>query len=225
MSRTLVFFLVIGTLGLAILLTTLGVMTLPNLMGWFLFISGLMYLFGVLIVYWFRRIEFWRPRARGAMIKEERSDWSFWFIVIGMVAAFYLSPLEYLLFEGVLPRTFFMQILGLPLILLGSALFIWARRALGQFYSGHVSVIEGQPLVQSGPYQIVRHPAYAGYLLIALGLALGYSSLAGLVAILTLLLPSLLYRVNVEERMLFEHFGEAYRRYVDKSKRLIPGIW
>lgn len=225
MSRTLVFFLVIGTLGLAILLTTLGAMTLPNLMGWFLFISGLIYFLGVLIVYWFRRIEFWRPRARGEMIKEERSDWSFWFIVIGMVASFYLPPIEYLLFEAVLPRTFFMQFTGLFFIFIGSVLFIWARRVLGQFYSGHVSVIEGQPLVQSGPYHFVRHPAYAGYLLIALGLALGYSSLTGLVAIVTLLLPSLLYRMNVEERLLSEHFGEVYQRYVDKVKRLIPGIW
>jgi protein-S-isoprenylcysteine O-methyltransferase Ste14 len=179
----------------------------------------------VLIVYWFRRIEFWRPRARGGMISEERSDWSFWFVVVGMVAAFYLPPLEYLLFEGILPRTFFMQLLGLPLIVLGSALFIWARRTLGQFYSGHVSVIEGQPLVQNGPYHFIRHPAYTGYLLIALGIALGYSSLAGLVAIVTLLLPGLLYRMNVEEKLLFEHFGEVYRQYGNRTKRLIPGIW
>jgi len=118
-----------------------------------------------------------------------------------------------------------MQFTGSFFIFIGSVLFIWARRTLGQFYSGHVSVIEGQPLVQSGPYHFIRHPAYAGYLLIAMGLALGYSSLTGLVAIVTLLLPSLLYRMNVEEKLLFEHFGEVYRRYRNRTKRLIPGIW
>lgn len=226
MSRMVLFFLVVVTLGLAILLAALGLATLwTNLLGWFLLVSGLIYFFGIVIVYWFRRIQFWRPRAKGEMIREERSDWSFWFIVVGMVSAFYLPPLEYLLTEGVLPRASFMQVAGLFLIIFGSALFIWARRTLGKFYSGHVSVIEGQPLMQSGPYGFIRHPAYAGYLLITLGLALGYSSLIGLVAILVLLLPSVLYRMNVEEKLLHEHFGESYHRYANRTKRLLPGIW
>lgn len=226
MSRMVIFFLVVVTLGLAILLAALGLATLwTNLLGWFLLSSGLIYFFGIVIVYWFRRIQFWRPRAKGEMIREERSDWSFWFIVVGMVSAFYLPPLEYLLTEGVLPRASFMQVAGLFLIIFGSALFIWARRTLGHFYSGHVSVIEGQPLMQSGPYGFIRHPAYAGYLLITLGLALGYSSLIGLVAILVLLLPSVLYRMNVEEKLLHEHFGESYHRYANRTKRLLPGIW
>lgn len=226
MSRMVIFFLVVVTLGLAILLAALGLATLwTNLLGWFLLSSGLIYFFGIVIVYWFRRIQFWRPRAKGEMIREERSDWSFWFIVVGMVSAFYLPPLEYLLTEGVLPRASFMQVAGLFLIIFGSALFIWAHRTLGHFYSGHVSVIEGQPLMQSGPYGFIRHPAYAGYLLITLGLALGYSSLIGLVAILVLLLPSVLYRMNVEEKLLHEHFGESYHRYANRTKRLLPGIW
>ena len=118
-----------------------------------------------------------------------------------------------------------MQALGMFLIVPGSVLFVWARRVLGHFYSGHVSVIEGQQLVQDGPYHFIRHPAYAGYLLIAMGLALGYSSLVGLVAILALLLPSLVYRINVEEKLLFEYFGEIYSRYRSRTKRLLPGIW
>ena len=79
--------------------------------------------------------------------------------------------------------------------------------------------------MQSGPYGFIRHPAYAGYLLITLGLAIGYSSLIGLVAILVLLLPSVLYRMNVEEKLLHEHFGESYHRYANRIKRLLPGIW
>lgn len=225
MSRTLTFFLVVGTLGLAILLTILGVVTLPNLMGGFLLISGAVYFVGVVIVYWFRRIEFWKPSAKGEILGEEGNDRSFWLIAVGMIAAFYLSPLEYLLFETLLPRTFGAQILGLFCVIFGSALFIWARRTLGQFYAGHVSVIEGQQVMQSGPYHFIRHPAYAGYLLIALGIAFGYSSLIGLVAILAVLLPSLLYRMNAEEKLLFKHFGESYRRYAARTKRLIPGLW
>ncbi len=226
MSRTAIFFLVVVTLGLAILLALLGLATLrSNWLGWFLLVSGLIYFFGVVIVYWVRGIRFWRPRAKGEMLREEQDDWSFWFIVAGMIAAFYLPPVEYLLFTAVLPRALWVQITGLFLIFLGSGLFIWARRALGHFYSGHLSVIEGQQLVQSGPYHFVRHPAYAGYLLIVLGLALGYSSVAGFAAILFVLLPCMIYRIRVEDRLLAEYFGTQFKAYTSRTKRLVPGIW
>jgi len=225
-SRASIFFLVVLTLGLAILLAWLGWATIQNnLLGWFLLITGFVYFFGVVIVYWIRKIQFWEPQAEGEMIHEERNDWSFWFIVLGMIAAFYLPPLEYLFFTVVLPRVFWMQIVALLLIFLGSALFIWARRVLGKFYSGHVSVIEGQKLVQHGPYHFVRHPAYAGYIFITLGLALGYSSLMGLAAILFFLLPAVIYRIHVEDKLLAEHFGGQFKDYASRTNRLIPGIW
>jgi len=163
--------------------------------------------------------------GKGRNAQEEGNDVSFWFIVAGMIAVFYLPPFEYLLVPAILPRIVWMQVTGLLIILVGSVLFIWARRVLGHYYSGHLSVIEGQKLVQHGPYRFIRHPAYAGYILIALGLSFGYSSLAGLVAILLLLLPSVVYRLRVEDRLLAEHFGEAFTNYANKTKCLIPGIW
>ena len=226
MNRFAVFFLVFITLGLAILLALLGAATIrSNLLGWFLLVTGLIYFFGVIIVYWIRRIQFWRPRAKGEFVKEEQNDWSFWLIVIGMISVFYLPPLEYIFLPSAFPRMDWMQGTGLLLIIIGSAIFIWARRTLGKFYSGHVSVIEGQLLVQSGPYRFIRHPAYAGYLLMSLGLALGYSSLAGLAAILFLLLPSVIYRIRVEDKMLAEHFGNDFKIYAARAARLIPGVW
>ncbi len=226
MSRLAIFFLVVVTLGLAILLALLGWATIQsNLLGWFLLITGLIYFFGVIIVYWIRRIRFWRPQAKGKIVKEEQDDWSFWTIVAGMIAAFYLPPIEYLYFKAVLPQNIWMQITGWILILLGSVLFVWARRTLGKFYSGHVSVVDGQPLVQNGPYRFIRHPAYAGYLLIALGLTLGYSSLAGFAAIVFLLLLSVINRMSVEDRLLAEYFGAQFQEYAQRTKRLIPGLW
>ena len=226
MNRFTVFFLVFITLGLAILLALLGAATIrSNLLGWFLLVLGSIYFFGVIIVYWIRRTQFWRPRAKGEFVKEEQNDWSFWLIVIGMISVFYLAPLEYIFLKITLPRMMWMQATGLTLIILGSVLFVWARRTLGKFYSGHVSVIEGQLLVQSGPYHFIRHPAYAGYLLMSLGLALGYSSLAGFAAILFLLLPSVIYRIRVEDKMLAEHFGNEFKIYAARAARLIPGIW
>ena len=226
MNRAAIFFLVVFALGLAYVIGMLGWLTVKtNLLGWFLLLVGAAYLVGVVIVYWFRKERFWGPRAGGAMMKEENTDRSFWLIVIGMIAVFFMPPIEYLFLPAVLPRVEWVQVTGLTLIVFGSALFIWARRALGKFYSGHVSVVEGQPLVQNGPYRFIRHPAYAGYILIALGLSLGYSSLAGLAAILFLLLPSVIYRLRVEDKLLAEYFGAQFDEYAVKVARLVPGVW
>jgi len=59
----------------------------------------------------------------------------------------------------------------------------------------------------------------------ALGVGLGYASLIGLASILIFLLPGLIYRIRIEEKLLVEHFGDAYRRYAGSTWRLIPGIW
>lgn len=226
MSRSAIFFLLVIAPGLALVLAVLGIFSIPtNPLGWFLLLVGLGYTVGILVVYWFRREKFWASKTGGIISKEETGDRSYWFIIPGMLAAFYLPPLEFLYFAAVLPRTGWTKATGVFLILLGVVLFAWARRTLGASYSGHVSVMEEQPLVQSGPYRFIRHPAYAGYLSIALGLGLGYSSLAGLSVTLLLLLPGLVYRIHIEETLLAAHFGDHFQCYASRTARLLPGIW
>jgi len=226
MSRVAVFFLMIVAPALAICLALLGLETLQdNLLGWFLLVTGIAYAAGIVISYYVREERFWESRLKGLVTAEEQADYSFWFITLGMMAAFYLSPLEYLYIAPLLPRAAWMEASGLGLVILGSVLFVWARRILGEGYSGHISIKQGQELTQSGPYRFIRHPAYLGYLLMALGLALGYSSLAGLAAIPLILIPTAIFRIRVEDKILAEHFGAQFEEYARKTKRLIPGIW
>jgi protein-S-isoprenylcysteine O-methyltransferase Ste14 len=226
MSQIAKFFLLVVAPILAMLLAVLGVETLPaNPLGWFLLLVGVVYTAGVVIVCAIRKERFWESPLNEAPTHEERGDRSLWFITLGILAAFYLSPMEYLYLPASLPRNPWMSFSGVGLVAVGTILFGWARRALGKSYSGHVSVKTEQALVKSGPYRFIRHPAYAGYLLMALGISMGYSSLAGLASTLVLLLPSLIYRIKVEERLLTNHFGEAYRQYADGIKRIIPGFW
>ncbi|TLN00131.1 hypothetical protein FDZ74_17015, partial [bacterium] len=181
MSRAAVIFLAVFVPGLAALLAWLGWATLPeNPMGWFLFATGAVFTLGVIIVLWIRRKKFWQPRSGGETTAEEKGDRSFWLYLPGAMAAFFIPPLEYLYLGKILPRTAFLEWSGVALVVLGCALFLWARRTLRAAYSGHLAVTSGQFLVQSGPYHFIRHPAYLGYLLISLGICLGYSSLFGL---------------------------------------------
>ena len=226
MSRLATFFLLIVAPGLAILLALLGLETLhSNLLGWFLLLTGIIYTAGIVIDAYVRKEEFWESKQNGDNLQEERGDHSFWLIALGIIAVFFLSPLEFLYFATFQPRTVWMEAIGVGLVLLGSTLFVWARQTLGTHYSGHVSVKKEQELVQSGPYRIIRHPAYAGYLFMALGIGLGYSSLVGFASILFVLLPAVIYRIRVEDRLLAEHFDAKFDEYARKTKRLIPGIW
>ena len=133
MSHIAISFLVVLTLGLSLFLSSLGFATAKlNLLGWFLLLTGLAYFLGVIIVYWLRGIRFWEPRAEGAIVREERNDWSFWAIVAALIVTFYLPPIEFLYFKAILPQNIWMQFTGWILLLCGSVLFIWARRVLGK---------------------------------------------------------------------------------------------
>jgi len=191
-----------------------------NLTGWFLILIAFAYGLGGPYL-------LWSNLKRNVAIHQENQDRSFWLILPGFLVVFYASPLEYLYIPEILylVRMLWMQIAGLVLIAASLVLFTWARIALKGMYSGRIHVQAGHRLIQNGPYSLIRHPAYASFIIMCLGIAIGFFSLIGLVAIPLLLIPGFIYRMNVEEEMLRAEFGEQYIRYVHNTKRLVPFIW
>jgi len=59
--------------------------------------------------------------------------------------------------------------IGIACMLLGVALRWHAIRTLGRFFTRDVAVRGDQTVVQTGPYRLIRHPAYSGTLLTLLG--------------------------------------------------------
>lgn len=226
MSRTAVFFLLVLAPALGLLLALLGYETLEkNFLGWLLLAVGVFYTAGMIIYTWILKQPFWQPKTDSKTVSEEKGDRSFWLILPGMLIAFFAPPLEYIYFPEFLPRTIWMEVIGLIFIVIALLLRFWTRAAAGEQYSGHVQVTEKHQLVQSGPYRYIRHPGYAGYFLIALGICIGYSSLIGLAAIPIFMVPGFAYRMNVEEKLLTKSFGDEYRIYARRTKRILPGIW
>jgi protein-S-isoprenylcysteine O-methyltransferase Ste14 len=62
-----------------------------------------------------------------------------------------------------------LRMAGVVVIWLGLALRVWAIATLGSAFRTTVEVEPGQTVVSSGPYRWVRHPSYAGLLLIVAG--------------------------------------------------------
>ena len=109
------------------------------------------------------------------------------------------------------------------LVLLGYAIIFRVFRE-NQFTSRTVQVEQGQQVVSTGPYAVVRHPMYVGVLVFYLAspIALG-SWWAFLPA--AIIIPILVVRIVNEEQVL-ERDLAGYREYKLKTKyRLLPGIW
>src|SRR5581483_4067644 len=123
----------------------------------------------------------------------------------------------------VVPNSFAVAWTGFALTLLGAIFAIWARLMLGANWSGVVSVKENHVLVRRGPYQVVRHPIYAGGLLAMLGTALVYGRAACFVAVL-LAFIGWWFKARKEEQFMIQEFGEQYRLYREQVKRLIPFV-
>lgn len=194
-------------------------------MGGFLLFTGFIYFFGILISYWIRRVPFYDSKRESPTTHEEQNDRSFWFILPGMLIAFFISPAEVLWLPTWLPNTRLVQISGLILVLVSVVLFVWARRETRKNYSGHLKVTETQELIQSGPYRFIRHPAYLSYILMSLGVGIGFASLIGICAVPLILVPGFVYRIQVEETLLVNHFGQRYLDYASHTSRLVPKIW
>jgi len=79
-------------------------------------------------------------------------------------------------------------------------------------------------VISSGPYALVRHPMYAGALLMLLATPLALGSWWGLLAFVPML-AAIVWRLRGEEELLSRQLpGYAeYRQQV--RKRLIPGVW
>jgi protein-S-isoprenylcysteine O-methyltransferase Ste14 len=113
------------------------------------------------------------------------------------------------------------RVAGLAVALSGTVLLVWASVLLGRFLMHEAAVREDHALVAHGPYRIVRHPVYTGYLALLLG-----SGLASLNVCLLLLWPVSLLGIRIqassEEQLLGVRFGRAYECYAGRVGRLLP---
>ncbi len=80
-------------------------------------------------------------------------------------------------------------------------------------------------LLTDGPYRYVRHPYYAGFLLVSLGMVIVWPGFeTRILAVMTL--AGLYVMVPREEQELINKYRKKYRKYMAKVKyRLIPGIY
>ena len=96
---------------------------------------------------------------------------------------------------------------------------------LGKFFTVNVAIAADHRLIDTGPYRYLRHPSYTGALLAFLGLGLCMGNWASMLVMFVPILVVFLRRMNVEEAALLKGLGEPYRDYMQRTKRLLPGLY
>ena len=82
---------------------------------------------------------------------------------------------------------------------------------------------ENPQLVTSGPYEYVRHPIYAGFLLAMLGSTIG-DNLFWAIALIVFGIY-FVYSARREERLMVEEWPEQYPAYMKRTKMFLPFIF
>lgn len=136
-------------------------------------------------------------------------------------------------------------ILGTALTVAGGLGRWWCYRTLGRFFTFQLSVRKGHHIVTTGPYAVVRHPAYTAGITQIIGMVMLHASptswvrnsgvldipglklaaMSWLVGV-TLLATGSVRRVGEEDKTLKSAFGDEWASWAKAVRyRLIPGIY
>jgi protein-S-isoprenylcysteine O-methyltransferase Ste14 len=113
------------------------------------------------------------------------------------------------------------------LLLMGGAiaLFATSSRELGRNWSLIARMRSDHELVRTGPYAHVRHPIYLGMLLFLLALAVALGHWLQLIVAIPVFLVGTAIRTRLEDGLLEQSFGDAFRSYRSSTPALIPKLF
>ncbi len=108
-------------------------------------------------------------------------------------------------------------------VVAGYGLYILVLQT-NSYASRVIEVEQGQRVISTGPYALVRHPMYLGMILLMSATPLALGSFWAFLPSLGLI-PLLAVRAKDEEKLLMKELI-GYREYTQKTRyRLFPGLW
>ena len=114
---------------------------------------------------------------------------------------------------------------GLVLVVVGVVFNLWGRVVLGSSWANQIRVYEGQGLLTSGPFAVIRHPLYASLIWIFVGCAAIYANPLALALALGVFLPMMYVRARKEDALLAQSFGQPFEDYRLATGMFLPKVW
>jgi protein-S-isoprenylcysteine O-methyltransferase Ste14 len=180
--------------------------------------------------YWLKRTpSWWRNRSEVVESRERGQDRPLMLLVTaGMIIIpfFYLftTKLDFADYSLPEPASLIAGSLGAALFLQALVLLWRSHADLADSFSPGLQIREAQRLVTTGVYERVRHPMYSAHLLWAVAQLLLLENWVAGPAFLAASIPLYVVRIPREEEMMLDKFGEEYRRYMERTGRLVPRI-
>ena len=194
--------------------------TIHWLDGWLLMIILFVPMFFAGLVMYAKAPDLLRSRLRAKETQSEQKD-VIKYSGLMFLAAFIIAGLNYRFQWIMMPRA--VVWIGVVIFLLAYCLFGEVLRE-NQYLSRTVEVREGQTVVDTGLYGVVRHPMYTATVLLFLSMPLVLNSLISFI-IMLVYIPIIMKRIKNEEEVLEQEL-KGYKEYKQKVKyRLIPFIW
>jgi len=116
------------------------------------------------------------------------------------------------------------HVVALIFLILTFTLMLWAQWENPYYFSNTITFQGKQKIINTGPYQFIRHPGYAGLFMLAfarpliLGSRLGF--LPGMIGASIILLKT------IREDHLLQQHSEDYKNYAKTVRhRMFSGIW
>jgi protein-S-isoprenylcysteine O-methyltransferase len=166
---------------------------------------------------------FKRAKAGEASIADQGSLRLLWMVIVSCVFAAYGLALWLPELRTALQAPFIDA--GIVVFAAGIALRWYSIVYLGRFFTVNVAIAADHELIDTGPYRYIRHPSYTGALMAFLGLGLCLCNWASIAAMVIPTSLVFLRRIRIEEAALAQGLGGAYRDYMRRTKRLIPGLY
>ena len=111
-------------------------------------------------------------------------------------------------------------------VLIAAALYVfWRAHAdLGLNWSPTLEIREKHELITRGIYGVIRHPMYASQWILAIAQPLLLQNWLVGFANLIIFVPFYFLRVQAEEKMMQDSFGDEYRTYMKKTGAVFPKL-
>jgi protein-S-isoprenylcysteine O-methyltransferase len=114
---------------------------------------------------------------------------------------------------------------GVVIMISGVGFRRYVINYLGKFFTATVQIRKDHQLVKDGPYRHIRHPSYLGLLILALGNGIALANWISLLLCIVLPTIGIMWRIKVEEKELYDHFGEQYQDYLKSTWCIVPYVY
>lgn len=175
-------------------------------------------------------------RSDDEQVKSYSGRWALAVFLLGIVSVHWLAIYEFarlqenqiettaIAFSSIYSIYALSTVIAISVMFSAIAINQTAIKQLGAYFD-RLTIKPEQHLVTSGLYSTVRNPIYLSYILLFLGYCLVLSSIWSLLLLAVVCTVWFGNRIKIEEDMLERQFGQEYRAYKQKTKKLFPLLY